>query len=109
MSSLDPVSHGAPAPIGRFHFDGTAWRWSEALFAIYGFEPGAVVPTTELMLAHLDPTDVPESQSSVKAALTGGDAFASYQHLLDASGRRRTVVVVGQGRLDEQGELAELH
>jgi hypothetical protein len=46
-----PIPAGAA---GTFYVDlasGT-WTWSEQVFTIYGFAPGDVVPTTELVLSH---------------------------------------------------------
>ena len=50
---------GGPEPVGRFSFDvgSDRWWWSDELFDIYGFAPGSVVPTTELVLSHVHPDD----------------------------------------------------
>jgi hypothetical protein len=33
------------------------WEWSDEVARMYGYEPGAVIPTTELVLAHQHPKD----------------------------------------------------
>ena len=54
------------AVVGRYscrpHTD--EWRWSDAMFRIHGFEPGEVVPTTELVMRHIHPEDVPAAWES---------------------------------------------
>ena len=46
-------------PFGPFRYTvpSDSWWWSEEVYAIHGFQPGAVVPSTELMLAHAHPSD----------------------------------------------------
>jgi len=51
-----PASGGpaVPARSGRFSLEVAtgAWWWSDETYRIHGFEPGEVVPTTRLVLAH---------------------------------------------------------
>jgi len=34
------------------YFDDQRWEWSERVQRMHGYQPGAVTPTTELMLSH---------------------------------------------------------
>ena len=45
---------------GRFTYRPVTdtWTWSDGIFRIHGFEPGEVVPTTALVMAHIHPDDV---------------------------------------------------
>src|SRR6476620_2415361 len=89
------LARGAAAPGGRYSFDASGWSWTDALYAIHGFVAGEVVPSSELLLSHQDPDDVAEARETFKAALSSGEPYASYHHLIDAQRRRRTVLVAG--------------
>ena len=106
--AIEALSAGTPPPLGRFRFNGAAWTWTDEMFAMHGFAPGEVVPSGELMLAHIHPDEVPGARLVFKQALLSGLPYASYHHLVDAGGRRRTVLVTGWGRLDDRGEVVEL-
>ena len=41
----------------RFWFIGQRWEWSDEVALMHGYEPGSVVPTTELLLSHKHPED----------------------------------------------------
>ena len=91
---------GANHAVGRYRYDlaTQVWWWSDETFRIHGFEPGDVVPTTAVVLAHKLPEDPARvSQVLEEAALTG-EPFSSVHRILDAKGRQRTLAVVGQGR-----------
>ena len=100
---IEALSAGTPPPLGGYTFDGVAWAWSDEMYAMHGFAPGDVVPSGRLMLAHLDPDEVPGARQAFKEALLSGLPYASYHHLVDAKGRPRTVLVTGSGRLDDRG------
>ena len=53
------LAGGARQPLGRYRFDLATgeWAWSDEVFVMHGFEPGDIVPTTPLMLAHKHPDD----------------------------------------------------
>jgi hypothetical protein len=69
--------------------DGT-WWWSDATYELHGFEVGEVVPTTELVLAHVHPDD----RQGWRSALLGTTRAGTYSHvrLRDAQGRTRHVL-----------------
>ena len=85
-----------------------SWWWSDDLYRIHGFEPGEVVPTTELLVAHKHPDDAAVATAIISNAFTGGDAFALWHRIVDARLRTRTVVSVGEGVRDESGLLVEV-
>jgi len=109
QTSAAALSAGSAAPIGRYEYDAEGWTWSDTLYDIHGFASGEVVPSSELMISHQDPDDITESREAFKQALSSDEPFASYHHIIDAQQRRRTVLVSGQGSLDEQGNLVALH
>ncbi|MFD7311986.1 PAS and ANTAR domain-containing protein [Promicromonospora sp. NPDC059942] len=89
--------------VGRYRYDVATdeWWWSDEMYRIHGFEPGDVVPTTALILAHKHPDDPPAGRQAPAGVVTAtGQPFSSVHRIMDARGQERTVVVVGQGRRD---------
>ncbi|GFG76480.1 PAS and ANTAR domain-containing protein [Mycobacterium botniense] len=100
------IGLGEPQRVGRFRFflDGQRWEWSDAVARMHGYQPGSVVPTTELLLHHKHPDD----HQQVTAALEGvlrGEPFSSRHRIVDAAGHTRWVVVVGDRMLDDSGAV----
>ncbi len=96
-----------PGITGAFHYatpSGT-WTWSDAMFALYGFTPGDVVPTLELVVAHQHPEDRAAVEALFEEAIATGGQFTLWHRLLDAEGGARQVVTVGGG---ERGPLGEV-
>lgn len=79
------------------------WWWSDEVYAIHGFAPHEVVPTTELLLAHKHPEDRDRVVATLDAASRTGAPFSSVHRIVDARGRVRVVAVVGEG----QGPVAD--
>ena len=93
--------------VGRYRYDlaTQVWWWSNETFRIHGFEPGEVVPTTALVLAHKHPEDRPRvSQILLNAAITG-EPFSSVHRIVDSQGVQRTLAVVGRGERDPETQL----
>ena len=106
-----PVSRPAVQRIGQFRLDlaTDTWWWSSETFRVHGFNPGEVVPTTELVLAHKHPDDRDGVRQVLEAASLSGEPFSSMHRIMDARGAERVVVLIGQGRRDrETGVLVEL-
>ena len=91
-----------------FHVPTQLWRWSDEVYRIYGFSPGEVVPTTELLMAHKHPDDIARTQQALEAALRTGDPFSCRHRVVDARGAVRTVVAVGRGVVVD-GKVVQLH
>lgn len=85
-----------------------SWWWSDDLFRIFGFEPGDVVPTTDLLVAHKHPDDAAVATALILNALSSGERFALWHRIRDTRLRTRIVVSVGEGFRDEAGELVEV-
>jgi len=97
-----------PTPlVGWFRYDiaDDLWRWSEGMYRVHGLEPGAVVPTTALMLAHKHPDDRDASELMFKQVVQDGEHFIQRHQIFDFSGDLHTVVAVGGGVFDGAGEL----
>lgn len=116
MDARSVPAHRLLAPVlslqsGRFVHDvpQDAWTWSDALFEIFGFLPGEVVPTTALVLSHGHPVDGCALEAVFRHALAAPGPFSRCAHLLDAGGRLRTVVIAGQADADGEGRVERLH
>ncbi|TKR22977.1 ANTAR domain-containing protein [Cellulomonas hominis] len=85
---------------GSYRLDVTTqrWWWSDEVYAIHGFAPHEVVPTTELLLAHAHPDERDRAVAELDAASRTGRPFSAVHRVVDARGRARVVVVVGEGR-----------
>lgn len=86
---------GPPQRVGSFEYcyDTDTWMWSDTVARIHGYEPGAVEPTTELVLSHKHPDDL----ALVKGLLKRSSApFAGRHRIITTSGETRRVVVVGE-------------
>ncbi|MBD8078712.1 PAS and ANTAR domain-containing protein [Cellulosimicrobium arenosum] len=98
-------------PAGRFRYDVAedSWWWSDAVYRMHGFEPGQVVPTTRLVLAHKHPDDRARAVSTVLHSVRAGEPFASMHRIVDASGLPRTLAVTGEARVDDgTGEVVQV-
>ena len=105
------LAGGARQPLGRYRFDLATgeWAWSDEVYVMHGFEPGDIVPTTPLMLAHKHPDDRARVDGVLRRAADTGQPFSSVHRIVDAAGTTRTLAVTGQGRRDSAtGRVTEL-
>ncbi|MEV0951514.1 PAS and ANTAR domain-containing protein [Promicromonospora sp. NPDC050249] len=105
------LAGGARPPVGRYRLDLATgeWAWSDEVYVMHGFEPGDIVPTTPLMLAHKHPDDRARVDGMLRRAAETGQPFSSVHRIVDAAGKTRTLAVTGQGRRDPvTGEVTEL-
>lgn len=79
---------------GAFEFapESRTWTWSPETFRIYGFAPGDVVPSTELLLAHQHPEDRPDFVAFLDDVIRGGGISSLWHRIVDAQGATRRVV-----------------
>jgi ANTAR domain/PAS fold len=89
----------------RFWFVGQRWEWSDEVSRMHGYEPGAVLPTTELLLAHKHPDDRQHVQDLLDHALHFGGSFSSRHRFIDTGGRVHTVIVLADRMFDEGGAV----
>lgn len=78
------------------------------MFAMHGFGPGDVVPTTELLQSHKHPEDRAFAIDALATALTNGLPFCCRHRIVDNRQKIHTVVSIGQGLRDDSGEISEL-
>ena len=81
--------------------EGDSLAWSEPVYRLHGFEPGDVVPSTALMLAHCHREDRAALEAVLRAApVPGGDGSSVRYRLLDTAGTERSVLAVLAPGLD---------
>jgi hypothetical protein len=106
-----PVTpHDDARPTGDFRYDITddRWWWSEGTYRIHGFQPGDVVPTTALVLAHKHPDDQHRFYGIFAEACQTGAPFVSVHRIMDAKGRTRNIVLTGRGSAFDGDRVTEL-
>lgn len=84
------------------------WWWSDEMFAIHGFTPGEVVPSTELMLAHKVLEDLQKCRRVLASARTRPGRFCNYHRIIDTRLATRHVLTVGDGHTDASGRVDEV-
>lgn len=89
----------------RFWFVGQRWEWSDEVARMHGYEPGTVVPTTELLLAHKHPDDRQHVQDLLDHSLHAGGSFSSRHRFIDTGGRLHTVIVLADRMVDDSGAV----
>lgn len=96
---------GAGSRVGSFsfRFSDQRWEWSEEVYRMHGYEPGSVVPTTELVLSHKHPDDRDGVQDLLEHALHTGGSFSSRHRFYDTAGDEHSVIVVADRMIDDTG------
>jgi hypothetical protein len=87
----------------RFWFVGQRWEWSDEVARMHGYEPGSVVPTTNLLLSHKHPEDRAHVQDLLDYALRSGESFSSRHRFVDTAGNVHDAIVVADRMLDDIG------
>lgn len=102
---------GAPQRAGwfRFYFEDQRWEWSEQVERMHGYEPGTVVPTTELVLSHKHPEDRQQVAATIDEMLHTRSAFSTRHRIIDTGGAVHHVVVVGDQLTDQNDVIIGTH
>jgi PAS domain S-box-containing protein len=100
------IGPGDPQRVGRFRFflSDRRWEWSDAVAQMHGYPPGAMTPTTELLLSHKHPDDRPRIAALLDRVLDG-EPFSSRHRILDTTGHTHWVIVVGDRMRDQAGAV----
>jgi len=108
-ADMPPVVDGAGKNVNvgtfRFWFVGQRWEWSDEVARMHGYEPGSVVPTTELLLSHKHPDDRAHVQDLLDRALHSRRSFSSRHRFIDTAGVVHDAIVVADRMLDETGAV----
>lgn len=104
-STGDAFSASQAAVVGRYTYRPKTdrWWWSDNMFCIHGFEPGSVVPTTELVMHHIHPGDRDAAWESRERAVDPQEPFSFLHRIVTADNRERIVLAAGHLEKDEDG------
>ena len=102
-TALDPGSGYLNVGEIRFWFVGQRWEWSDEVARMHGYEPGAVEPTTKLLLSHKHPDDRAHVQELLDYALQSEESFSGRHRFIDTKGRVHDAIVVADRMLDDAG------
>jgi hypothetical protein len=104
---MSEASDGGYLNVGsfRFWFVGQRWEWSDEVARMHGYEPGSVVPTTELLLSHKHPDDRAHVQDLLDYALHSGGSFSSRHRFVDTQGTVHDAIVAADRMLDDTGAV----
>ena len=85
-----------------------SWWWSQELFRLLGHEPDAVTPTAELLHRHIHPDDRSRLDQVMDQARATARPFSCYLRVVDTAEGDHSVVLVGDGRTDDTGQVVVL-
>ncbi|MHA0286348.1 PAS and ANTAR domain-containing protein [Mycobacterium sp. C3-094] len=107
LQSAGQRSSTSQLPAGgfRFWFVGQRWEWSDEVARMHGYEPGAVEPSTELLLSHKHPDDRRHVQEVLDHALHHGGSFNSKHRFVDTGGVEHNVIVIAVRMYDDEGAV----
>ena len=110
QAAVTALTGASTETVGRFSYDipTDTWWWCPGVYAIHGFNPGEIVPTTALMAAHQHPDDRAGTVDLITAAVTTGKPFSSRHRILDARNRVHTVVTIAEGIRDTDGRIVQI-
>lgn len=93
----------------RYSYVSDTWWWSDETYRLFGFAPGEVVPSTDLILRHQHPDDVESALHLVREQLAERRQFCIWHRILNARLRARQLLTHGEGVFDEAtGECREI-
>jgi PAS domain S-box-containing protein len=84
----------------RYFLAGDRWEWSDAVAQMHGYESASMDPTTALVMSHKHPDDAAKVALLIEAMTSHGQSFSSKHRIIDALGRTRSVLVVGEQMRD---------
>jgi hypothetical protein len=105
------LAGGSPQGVGwfRFYYADERWEWSEQVQQLHGYEPGTVVPTTELVLSHKHPDDYRQVAATLDDIRRTHRTFSTRHRIIDTGGAVHDVIVIGDQLCDDGGELVGTH
>jgi hypothetical protein len=110
QAAMTALAGSTTETVGRFSYDvpTDTWWWCPNLYAMHGFTPHEIVPTTALMAAHQHPDDRAGTVDLITAAVTDGKPFCSRHRILDARRRVHTVITIGEGIREADGRIVQV-
>jgi hypothetical protein len=106
--AFDGSQDGTPVGYYTYVVGEDRWSWSAGVYALHGYEPDSVAVTSELMLQHKHPDDMPRAFEVLQTAIQDGRPFACYHRVIDAKQAVRSVVSVGRGVAGPDGTIEQV-
>lgn len=105
------LAGGSPQRVGwfRFYFADERWEWSDQVQRLHGYEPGTVVPTTQLVLSHKHPDDYVEVAATLDEIRRTHRTFSTRHRIIDTNHVVHDVVVIGDRLYADDGEVIGTH
>jgi hypothetical protein len=112
MSTLpheQPSVEPNPVPATfHWHLPSGELIWSDATFRLYGYAPGSVPPSLELVQSHKHPDDLSHFAELIDQVRHDGEPFAFEHRIIAADGVERTIIALVQAELDGNGQVEAL-
>ena len=105
------LAGGSPQRVGwfRFYFADERWEWSDQVQRLHGYEPGTVVPTTQLVLSHKHPDDYVQVAATLDEIRRTHRTFSTRHRIIDTEQVVHDVIVIGDRLYDDRGEVVGTH
>lgn len=113
VNSGETVAFDGSQPVqavGHYTYkvDEEEWSWTEGMYAVHGYLPDEVHPSTELVLRHKHPDDRSRTVEVLETVLRDGEPFSCYHRLIDRKRRLRSVLSVGHGVKGPDGRVVQV-
>lgn len=86
-----------------WHIESDTNTWSDQLFRIYGYEPGAIQASYEVFLQHIHPEDREKIKAVHQHAYATGEPYEMVERIVRPDGEIRYLASNGQVVTDENG------
>ncbi len=100
----------SPGIVAPFRYDVVHdhWEWSDALYALHGYQPHEIPATTSALMHHKHPEDRERAADVFKAVVQDGGTYSCYHRIVNRNKRVLSVVSVGRTILDPDGRPAAI-
>ena len=105
------LAGGSPQRVGwfRFYFADERWEWSDQVQRLHGYEPGSIVPTTQLVLSHKHPDDYVQVAATLDEIRRTHKTFSTRHRIIDTEGMMHDVIVIGDRLYGDGGDVVGTH
>jgi hypothetical protein len=89
----------------RHYFATDDWEWSNEVYRIHGYAPGAPEITTALVLSHKHPDDRERVAATLEGIRADLRPLSSRYRIIDTNGVEHSIVIVGDLLRDTDGAI----
>jgi ANTAR domain/PAS fold len=93
----------------RHYFASDEWEWSDEVYRIHGYAPGAPEITTSLVLSHKHPDDRERLAAALERIRADLKPLSSRHRIIDTNGVERSIVAGGDLLRDTDGAIIGTH